>query len=120
MTHRSKRLCPLRRISPTTTIAPTPRSWQLLGVPLNIRFELNATTEYGRYTVSDVRPESPDNIVRMGPTGRKRLGTSGEFAAIIDSQVAHPTYNDATAKAKSEFVERQKEPATPAVTSSIP
>jgi phage replication-related protein YjqB (UPF0714/DUF867 family) len=69
-------------------------------------------SEYGLYTVSDVRPESPDNIVRMGRTGRKRLGTSGEFAALLDSQVAHPTYNDATAKAKSEFVERLKDNGT--------
>ena len=36
-------------------------------------------SEYGLYTVSQVRQESPDNIVRIGSTGRKRLGTSDEF-----------------------------------------
>jgi len=76
-----------------------------------VRIKRNSS-EYGLYTVSDVRPESPDNIVRMGPTGRKRLGTSGEFAAILDSQVAHPTYNDVTAKARSEFVERLEDNGT--------
>jgi len=76
-----------------------------------IRIKRN-DSEYGLYTVSDVRPESPDNIVRMGPTGLKRLGTSDEFAAILDSQVAHPTYNDAAAKAESEFVERLDDKGT--------
>src|SRR6516162_4262804 len=55
-------------------------------------------TEYGLYTVGQARRESPDNIARMGETGRKRLGTSGEFVATLDSQVAHPTYNDDDAK----------------------
>ncbi len=76
-----------------------------------VRIKRNSS-EYGLYTVSDVRPESPDNIVRMGPTGLKRLGTSGEFAAILDSQVAHPTYNDVTAKDRSEFVERLEDNGT--------
>ena len=29
-------------------------------------------SEYGLYTVSDIRPESPDNIVRMGLTEAAR------------------------------------------------
>ena len=37
--------------------------------------------EYGLYTVSEVRQENPDNIVRMGKCGRERLGTSDEFVA---------------------------------------
>jgi co-chaperonin GroES (HSP10)/phage replication-related protein YjqB (UPF0714/DUF867 family) len=69
-------------------------------------------TEYGLYTVSRASQESPDNIVRMGETGRKRLGASDEFAAILDSQVAHPAYDDAAAKAKSEFVERLEDNGT--------
>ena len=35
--------------------------------------------EYGLYTVSEVRQETPDKIVRMGQSGRERLGKSGEF-----------------------------------------
>src|SRR6266487_4579680 len=47
-------------------------------------------SEYGLYTVSRVYQESPDNIVRMGSTGWKRLGTSEEFVGSLDSQVPHP------------------------------
>src|SRR5215204_7175029 len=63
-------------------------------------------SEYGLYTVSEVRQESPDNIVRMGKTGRERLGTSDEFAGTLDSQVPHPTFTDAEAECNGEFVER--------------
>jgi len=63
-------------------------------------------SEYALYTVSQVRQDSPDNIVRMGDSGRRRLGTSSEFAATLDSRVPHPTFNDAEAEANSEFVER--------------
>ncbi|HKE86175.1 MAG TPA: poly-gamma-glutamate hydrolase family protein [Vicinamibacterales bacterium] len=63
-------------------------------------------TQYALYTVSELRQESKDNIVRMGATGRQRLNTSAEFAATIDSQVPHPTFSDAEAETNSEFVER--------------
>jgi phage replication-related protein YjqB (UPF0714/DUF867 family) len=65
-------------------------------------------SEYGLYTVSKEaeRQENPDNIVRMGEDGRERLGTSGEFAGTLDSQVPHPTFTDAEAEAHNEFVER--------------
>jgi hypothetical protein len=86
-----------------TTVGRAPRH--------QVRIKRNGS-EYGLYTVSGVSPESPDNIVRMGPTGRRRLGTSGEFAAILDSQVAHPTYDDAAAKDNSEFVERLDDQGT--------
>jgi phage replication-related protein YjqB (UPF0714/DUF867 family) len=56
-----------------------------------------------------VRQESPDNIVRMGSTGRKRLGTSDEFVGSLDSQVPHPTFDDADAETNNEFVERLKD-----------
>ncbi len=62
--------------------------------------------EYGLYTVSDVRPENPDNIIRMGKGGRERLGKSDEFDGTLDSQVPHATYSDAEAKCNGEFVER--------------
>jgi hypothetical protein len=38
--------------------------------------------------VSQVRQESPDNIVRMGSTGRKRLGTSEEFVGSLSKSHA--------------------------------
>jgi phage replication-related protein YjqB (UPF0714/DUF867 family) len=70
-----------------------------------IRIKRN-DSQYALYTVSQVRQETPDNIVRMGESGRKRLATTGQFAATLDSQVPHPSFNDAEAKANSEFVER--------------
>src|SRR3989441_5943727 len=63
-------------------------------------------SEYGLYTVSQIRQESPDNIVRMGSTGRKRLGTSDEFVGSLGSQVPHPTYDDPDAETNDEFVQR--------------
>ena len=62
--------------------------------------------EYGLFTVCEVRQENPDNIVRMGDSGRNRLGTSSEFAAALYSQVPPRTFKDAEAEANSEFVER--------------
>jgi len=63
-------------------------------------------SQFALYTVSQVRHETPGDIVRMSDSGRKRLGTSGEFAATLGSRVPHPTFNDAEAEANSEFVER--------------
>src|SRR5215831_11566737 len=48
-------------------------------------------SEYALYTISQVRQERPDNIIRMGSTGRERLGTSDEFVGSLDSQVPHRT-----------------------------
>ena len=62
--------------------------------------------EYGLYTVSEVRQENPDKIVRMGQGGRERLGTSGEFDARLDSQAPRPALPDSDAEAQGEFVER--------------
>ena len=62
--------------------------------------------QYALYTVSEVRPEGPDTIVRMGETARKRLNNTNEFNATLDSQVPHPSFSDAEAESNSEFVER--------------
>jgi phage replication-related protein YjqB (UPF0714/DUF867 family) len=64
-------------------------------------------SEYGLYTVSEVRQESRDNIVRMGEGGRERLGTDKEFAGTLDSQVPHPTFTDEQkARDYDEFIEQ--------------
>jgi phage replication-related protein YjqB (UPF0714/DUF867 family) len=70
-----------------------------------------AENEYALYTVSETRPETPGTIIRMALVGRGRLTPDAsevpeEFAAIVDSQVPHPTYPDCEAKDHSEFVER--------------
>src|SRR5215510_80336 len=69
-------------------------------------------SEYALYTISQVRQERPDNIIRMGSTGRERLGTSDEFVGSLDSQVPHPTFDDADAETNNEFVERLKDNGT--------
>ena len=68
-------------------------------------------SEYALYTVSEIREETPETIVRMARTARARLSpdaaeTPDEFAAIVDSQVPHPTFTDYEAETNSEFVER--------------
>src|SRR5262245_34720365 len=62
--------------------------------------------EYALFTVSEVRNEDPDTVVRMGKGGRARLGMSEVFAARVCASVPHPTFSDADAKATGEFVER--------------
>jgi phage replication-related protein YjqB (UPF0714/DUF867 family) len=69
--------------------------------------------EYGLFTVSEVRQENPNNVVRMGEGGRERLGKSDEFKGTLDSQVPHPTYSDVEAKCNGEFVERLDDDGTP-------
>ena len=59
--------------------------------------------------MSERRPEVPDGIVRMGPDGRLRLGTSGEFAGVVDSRVPHPTISEERAEAEGEFIERLRD-----------
>ena len=61
---------------------------------------------YALYTVSEVRTENADNVVRMGLTGRERLDTDEEFDAEFDSQVVHPTMSDKEAEENGEFIER--------------
>ena len=66
---------------------------------------VRSSEEYALYTVSEARPEGAD-VVRMGLVGRRRLGTDGEFDAVLDSRVPHPTFSDDDARAGGELVER--------------
>jgi phage replication-related protein YjqB (UPF0714/DUF867 family) len=68
-----------------------------------------SSSQYAVFTVSEVRQESPDTIVRMGLSGRQRLGTSEEFAGTLTSRVPHPRFTAAQAEANSEFIERLKD-----------
>jgi phage replication-related protein YjqB (UPF0714/DUF867 family) len=61
------------------------------------------------YTVSEVRQEDPDNVVRMGPAGRRRLGASDEFAGVVDSRVPHPSISENRAESDGEFIERLRD-----------
>lgn len=61
---------------------------------------------YALYTVARDRNENGHKIVRMGLTGRRRLGTEEQFDAGLDTRVVHPTMSDQDAETNSEFVER--------------
>lgn len=76
---------------------------RLLGHQIRIK---RNDDEYGLYTISEVRDENQDQIVRMGQGGRERLGTADAFDGTVDSQVPHPTWSDAEAACNGEFVER--------------
>ncbi len=66
-----------------------------------------SATERAIYTVSETRQERPDTVVRMGTAGRRRLGTSAGFDALVDADVPHHgSLSDAEAKRRAEFVER--------------
>ncbi len=73
---------------------------------MDIRCASSTGDEYALYTVSEVRQETPENVIRMGLVGRRRLNADGEFDAVLDPQVPHPTLADEEARAHSEFVER--------------
>ena len=62
--------------------------------------------DFALYTVSEVRPELPDELVRMGPAGRQRLGTEAEFPGVVDSRVPRSRLSEARARAEGELVER--------------
>lgn len=62
--------------------------------------------EYGLYTVSELRSADPNDVIRMGLTGRQRLATSAEFDGVIDPEVARSTLSEEDAEAAGEFIER--------------
>jgi phage replication-related protein YjqB (UPF0714/DUF867 family) len=63
--------------------------------------------DFALYTVSEVRPESPDTIVRMGPAGRRRLGpdTDTESEGTIDSTGPSPGLPEDKARIEGELIE---------------
>jgi phage replication-related protein YjqB (UPF0714/DUF867 family) len=87
-----------------------PRKLLEIGSDLGYQVRImGSVDDHVLYTVSEVVDEDPDGIVRMGQSGRERLGTAGEFEGVIDSQVPHPTLTDAQAAELGEFVERLRD-----------
>jgi phage replication-related protein YjqB (UPF0714/DUF867 family) len=58
------------------------------------------------YTVSEVRPELPDEVVRMGRAGRQRLGLEVEFPGVLDFRVPRSRLSESRAKTEGELIER--------------
>jgi phage replication-related protein YjqB (UPF0714/DUF867 family) len=74
--------------------------------------QVRITRDDGRcalYTVSLIRREGPDTIVRMGKAARERLGTGEEFTATAGSQVVAEGLTDQQAEDLGEFVERLRD-----------
>lgn len=65
-----------------------------------------SSDEYAVYTVDEIYNDL-EATVRMCRDGRKRLGTSQTFDAIIDTQVVASEYSDEEAMEASECVERR-------------
>jgi phage replication-related protein YjqB (UPF0714/DUF867 family) len=76
-----------------------------------IRVKRN-NSEYALYTVSEVRQESPDRLVRMAQAARDRLRAPDGFDATVDGRVPHPTLTEVQAERHSEFVERLEDDGT--------
>lgn len=77
-----------------------------VGHQVRVRLSSDA---FGLYTVSEVHPEDPDTTVRMGRRGRERLGTSDEFAGVVDSVGPHPNLTVDQARTCGELVERLRD-----------
>jgi phage replication-related protein YjqB (UPF0714/DUF867 family) len=78
-----------------------------IGVEVGQQVRVRRTaSRYGLYTVSETRCERPEDVVRMGAAGRRRLGISDRCSGVVDSQVPHPTFSERKARANNEFIER--------------
>lgn len=74
-------------------------------VPTQVRVT-RGPRDYALFTISELRQENPEAVVRMGPAGRRRLGPDGEFDAVLDFRAPHPTMSDGEAQRRGELVER--------------
>jgi phage replication-related protein YjqB (UPF0714/DUF867 family) len=86
-----------------------PRRLSAIGRDVGQQLRITRGGRRALYTVSELDPEAPDNVVRMGPAGRRRLGMSGEFAGVVDSRAPHPTISEERAEAEGEFIERLRD-----------
>lgn len=78
-----------------------------LGAAVGHQIRIRRTaTEYGLYTVSERRDEDDARVVRLGLTGRRRLGTDDPFDGAVALPAADPTLSDVAAEAAGELVER--------------
>jgi phage replication-related protein YjqB (UPF0714/DUF867 family) len=78
-----------------------------LGAAVGHQIRIRRTeTEYGLYTVSEQRDEDDADVVRLGLTGRRRLGSDDPFDGAVVLPAADPTLSDAAAECAGDLVER--------------
>jgi phage replication-related protein YjqB (UPF0714/DUF867 family) len=58
------------------------------------------------YTVSELLHGTTDSVVRLGPGGRQRLKSDGEFEGELDTKVVDADLDDVKAREAGELVER--------------
>ena len=58
--------------------------------------------DFALYTVSEVRPELPDEVVRMGRAGRQRLSLEIEFPGVVDSRSPRSRLSESRAKTEGD------------------
>jgi phage replication-related protein YjqB (UPF0714/DUF867 family) len=83
-----------------------PRTIAVLGVEERQQVRIIRDGRRGLYTVSQTRNETPQDIVRMGLTGRRRLGTEDVFDAVASALILRSVLPDDEAEQAGEFVER--------------
>lgn len=71
---------------------------------------IRSPSAYALYTVTKEPHETSDNVLRMGLTGRQRLGVSDSFDGALDAEITRSSLNDLEAESMGELVERLDEP----------
>ena len=85
---------------------------RLASIGRAVRHQVRITREPDRvalYTVSEARPEVPDDVVRMGPGGRRRLGTRAGSPAWSTRGCRIRPSPRSRAQAEGEFIERLRD-----------
>src|SRR6476646_8711386 len=70
--------------------APAARALASLGSGLRQQVRIHHDEEFALYTVSELLHETTDSVVRMGPGGRQRVRSNGEFEGVLDTKVVDP------------------------------
>jgi len=81
-----------------------------VSVGMQVRVSRDSSADMALYTFYEEMEEVYSSNARMGYSGRARLAqTSTPILVDVDSQVVHPTYDEAEAEANSEFIEQLDE-----------
>jgi phage replication-related protein YjqB (UPF0714/DUF867 family) len=86
--------------------APAARPLVSLDRAKGQQIRIHRDSDFALYTISELLHETTDPVVRIGLTGRQRLGTDGEFEGALDTKVVDPELSDRGARDAGELVER--------------
>ena len=86
--------------------APAARTLASLDSGPSQQVRIHRNDEFALFTVSELLHETTEAVVRMGPGGRQRLQSDGEFDGVLDTKVVDPDLSDTDARDAGELVER--------------